>query len=311
MGYAVHVYDRHDRIGGLLVYGIPGFKLEKDVVARNVKRLEDSGVVFHPKTDVGKTVTFDALRKKHDAILIAVGVYKARPLAMPGAGLKGVHPALTYLIAANRVELGDKVPEVASGALSAKGKNVVVIGGGDTAMDCVRTALRQGAKSVKCLYRRDQANMPGSQREVANALEEGAEFVWLSAPEALLGDDHVTAVRTLKIRLGQPDASGRRSPEVIKDSAHNVPADLVIGALGFEPEDIPALFAQPSLKVSRWGTLDVDLATRMTSLDGVFAAGDVMRGASLVVWAIRDGREAAEHIHTYLAAPAAKVSKGS
>ena len=180
-GYDVHVYDRHDRAGGLLTYGIPGFKLEKHVVMRRVQRLEEAGIHFHMAFEVGRDATLAELRQRHDALLIATGVYKARDIEAPGVGNGGVVKALDYLIASNRKGFGDTVPEYESGALNAEGKNIVVIGGGDTAMDCVRTAIRQGAKSVKCLYRRDRANMPGSQREVANAEEEGVEFVWLSA----------------------------------------------------------------------------------------------------------------------------------
>ncbi len=188
------------------------------------------------------------------------------------------------------------------GTLNAKDKNVVVIGGGDTAIDCVRPASRQGAKSVQCLYRRARSNMPGSQREVANAEEEGVEFVWLTNPEAFVGDDKVTGVRAVKMRLGAPDAGGRQSPELIEGSNYTMDADMVILALGFEPEDLPTLFDAPELGVSRWGTVKIDFRSMMTNLDGVFAAGDIARGASLVVWAIRDGRDAADRIDEYLLA---------
>jgi len=299
-GYQVHVYDRYDRVGGLLIYGIPGFKLEKHIVLRRWKLLEEAGVVFHLDVDVGRDVTFDALRRKHDSLLIATGVYKARDIGGPGVGLPGIVPALDYLTASNRQGLGENVPEFLTGALDAAGKNVVVIGGGDTAMDCVRTAVRQGAASVKCLYRRDRANMPGSVREVKNAEEEGVEFVWLSAPEAFLGDSTVTGVRASRMRLGLPDASGRQSVDHIEGSHFTIPADLVIKALGFDPEELPKAFGDPALTVSRWGTLKVDHRTFMTSLPGVFAAGDIVRGASLVVWAIRDGRDAAAAMHSYM-----------
>ena len=306
MGYDVHVYDRHDRAGGLLTYGIPGFKLEKEVVMRRVDRLKAGGIVFHERFDIGRDATVDDLRAKHDALLIATGVYKPRAIKAPGVGSDGVVDALDYLIASNRKGFGDAVPAFDSGALNAEGKNVVVIGGGDTAMDCVRTAVRQGAKSVKCLYRRDRANMPGSQREVANAEEEGVEFVWLSAPEAFGDTDgSVSSVHAAKMRLGAPDASGRRAPEPDPGSEFTVAADLVIKALGFDAEDLPRLFGSPDLGVTRWGTLRVDHKTMMTSLDGVFAAGDIVRGASLVVWAIRDGRDVADHMHAHLKAKAA------
>jgi glutamate synthase (NADPH/NADH) small chain len=299
-GYAVHVYDRYDRVGGLLIYGIPGFKLEKHIVLRRWKLLEQAGVVFHLNTEIGRDLSFEALRRRHDSVLIATGVYKARDIGGPGAGVPGIVPALDYLTASNRQGLGESVADFSSGALDAAGKHIVVIGGGDTAMDCVRTAVRQGAASVKCLYRRDRDNMPGSTREVKNAEEEGVEFVWLSAPEAFLGDNSVTAVRAARMRLGLPDASGRQSVDQIEGSHFNVQADLVIKALGFDPEDLPAAFAEPALKISRWGTLKVDHRTFMTSLPGVFAAGDIVRGASLVVWAIRDGRDAAAAMHTWM-----------
>ncbi|MBM3571994.1 MAG: NAD(P)-dependent oxidoreductase [Alphaproteobacteria bacterium] len=303
-GYQIHVYDRHDRIGGLMIYGIPNFKLEKPVVERRTRLLAQSGVVFHCNVEVGANVTLAKLRQRHDAILIASGVYRARHILAPGAGLKGIHAALDYLIAANRVGLGDHVVAFAGGALDAKGKQVAVIGGGDTAMDCVRTAVRQGAKSVRCLYRRDRANMPGSQREVHHAEEEGVEFVWLSTPEAFLGDDHVRAVRARRIHLGVADAAGRQIPTTIEGSSFTIDADMVIKALGFDPEDLPVLFGAPDLAVTRWGTLKIDQRSMMTNLDGVFAAGDIVRGASLVVWAVRDGRDVADRIRTYLQAKA-------
>ena len=299
-GFQVHVYDRYDRVGGLLIYGIPSFKLEKEIVIRRWKLLEESGVIFHLGADIGGSLSFDALRGQHDAVLIATGVYKSRDIGGPGSGLGGIVPALAYLTAANRTNLGDAVPAFADGTLNADGKKVVVIGGGDTAMDCVRTAIRQGATSVKCLYRRDKANMPGSMREVKNAEEEGVEFVWLAAPEAFHGEGNVSAVQATRMHLGLPDASGRQSVEPIEGGQFTLDADLVIKALGFDPEDLPAAFGQETLKVSRWGTLNVDNKTFMTSLPGVFAAGDIVRGASLVVWAIRDGRDAAAQIAEYI-----------
>jgi glutamate synthase (NADPH) small chain len=303
-GYDVHVYDRHDRAGGLLTYGIPGFKLEKHVVMRRIERLEAGGIVFHLGFDVGREASLDELRARHDSLLIATGVYKTRQIKAPGVGARGVVEALDYLTASNRKGFGDSVPAYDDGSLNADGKHVVVIGGGDTAMDCVRTAIRQGAASVKCLYRRDRANMPGSQREVANAEEEGVEFVWLSAPEAFDGGEHVEGVRAARMRLGAPDASGRRTPELDPGGAFQLKADLVIKALGFEPEDLPKMFGADELGVTRWGTLRTDGKTMMTSVPGVFAAGDIVRGASLVVWAIRDGRDVAQHMHAWMKAHA-------
>ncbi len=310
-GHDVHVYDRYDRAGGLMTYGIPGFKLEKYVVMRRVDRLKEGGIVFHENFEVGRDATLDDLRQKHDAILIATGVYKPRAIKAPGVGAPGVVDALDFLTASNRKSFGDVVPAFDDGRLNAEGKNVVVIGGGDTAMDCVRTAVRQGAQSVKCLYRRDRANMPGSQNEVKNAEEEGVEFVWLSAPEAFDGTEHVSGVRVAQMRLGAPDASGRRAPEADPGNEFRLDADLVIKALGFDAEDLPTLFGSPDLGVTRWGTVRVDHKTMMTSLDGVFAAGDIVRGASLVVWAIRDGRDVSDHMHRYLKAKAVSTRKAA
>ncbi|MFO1075201.1 MAG: NAD(P)-dependent oxidoreductase [Geminicoccaceae bacterium] len=302
-GYQVHVYDRYDRVGGLLIYGIPGFKLEKEVVERRARHLRDSGIHFHLGSDVGADgITFAELRARHDAVFVGTGVYRARDLGAPGSGLAGIVPALAYLTASNRKGLGDRVPALEDGSLDAAGKHVVVIGGGDTAMDCVRTAVRQGAASVKCLYRRDRANMPGSMREVAHAEEEGVEFVWLTAPEAFLGEGRVEAVQAHRMRLGAPDATGRQAPELVPGSSFRLPAGLVVKALGFDPEAIPAMFDEPALKVSRWGTLTIDWTSMMTSLPGVFAGGDIVRGASLVVWGVRDGRDAAQGMHAWLAA---------
>lgn len=300
-GYGVDIYDRYDRPGGMLIYGIPDFKLEKHIVERRSKRLAEGGVGFHMEQDVGAGgVAFAELRERFDAVLIATGTYKARQLKLPGAGMPGTIRAMDYLTAANRICLGDTVPAFDDCTLNAKDKAVVVVGGGDTAMDCVRTAVRQGARSVKCLYRRDRENMPGSAREVVNAEEEGVEFVWLAAPKALHGKDRVTEMKAERMRLGSPDASGRRRPEPLKGSDFKLDADMVIEALGFEAEDLPKAFGEKGLSVGAGGTIDADAATLMTSLDGVFAAGDIVRGPSLVVWAIRDGRLAARRIHRYL-----------
>ena len=294
-GVQVTVYDRYDRAGGLLTYGIPGFKLEKDIVLRRNKQFEEGGVTFKLNCSVGEDISFAEIRAAHDAVIIATGVYKTRDLQGPGSGADGIVRAIDYLTASNRKSFGDAVPEFDNGELNAEGRKVVVIGGGDTAMDCVRTAIRQGADSVKCLYRRDRANMPGSQREVANAEEEGVEFVWLTAPKGFAGDP-VNGVMVQKMRLGQPDATGRQVPEVIEGADYVEEADLVIKALGFEPEDLPALWNEPELEVTRWGTVKANFRTHETPMEGVYAVGDIVRGASLVVWAIRDGREAAEAI---------------
>ncbi|MFN4171774.1 MAG: NAD(P)-dependent oxidoreductase, partial [Pseudorhodobacter sp.] len=308
-GVQVTVYDRYDRAGGLLTYGIPGFKLEKPVVMQRIEQLENGGVQFVLNCSVGQDISFDAIRGQHDAVLIATGVYKARDLSAPGVGAQGIVPALDFLTASNRKSFGDEVPDYDEGRLSAQGKQVVVIGGGDTAMDCVRTAIREGAVSVKCLYRRDRANMPGSQRETQNAEEEGVEFVWLAAPKGFTGGSTVEGVMVQRMRLGPPDATGRQAPEIIEGADYVEPADLVIMALGFEPEDLPALWDQPELKVTRWGTIRADFRTHATNLPGVYAVGDIVRGASLVVWAIRDGREAAEAMMDYIAQGAAVAAE--
>ena len=299
-GYQVTIYDRYDRPGGLLIYGIPNFKLEKFVVERRTKLLKESGIKFVQNFDVGKDKSLYELKEKHDAILISTGVYKAREIDLPGHDLQNIFPAMEFLTASNRKGLGDKVKIFDDGTLNAEGKNVVVIGGGDTAMDCVRTSIRQKAKSVKCLYRRDRENMPGSAREVGNAIEEGVEFIWLTSPKSFIGDKKVNAVEVNKMKLGEPDSSGRRRPEIEVDSEYKIPADLVIKSLGFDPENIPKLFNAEELAISTWGTIKIDLKSMQTNLDGVFAAGDIVRGASLVVWAIRDGRDAAEQIEKYL-----------
>ncbi len=295
LGYGVHVYDRYDRVGGLMIYGIPNFKLDKHIVARREGLLREQGIVFHLNTEIGRDISFDDLRGRHDTVLIATGVYKARKLSADGARLKNIVPAMAFLTASNRLGLGDSVAD----AIDAGGRNVVVIGGGDTAMDCVRTSVRQGAKSVKCLYRRDRANMPGSLREVAHAEEEGVEFIWLGAPQEFTGDAAVAQVHAQRMHLGMADASGRQTPVLLPESRFSLEADLVIEALGFDAEDMHAAFT-PALELQSWGTIKIQFPSCRTNLPGVFAAGDIVRGASLVVWAIRDGRDAARAMHEFL-----------
>ena len=299
-GYKITVYDRYDRAGGLLIYGIPNFKLEKEVVERRIKLLKDGGINFKLNFEVGKDATLDELKKEHDAILIATGVYKPREIDIKGSDLGNIFPAMEFLTTSNKKGLGDKVENFDNGTLNAKDKNVVVIGGGDTAMDCVRTAVRQKAKSVKCLYRRDKENMPGSAREVANAEEEGVEFVWLSSPKEFIGKNKVEKVLVNKMKLGDPDDGGRRKPIIDEGSEYEIETDIVIKSLGFDPEDLPKLFDEKDLQVSKWGTIKIDFDTMETNLKGVFAAGDIVRGASLVVWAIKDGRDVAESIDKLL-----------
>ncbi|GBQ06748.1 NAD(P)-dependent oxidoreductase [Saccharibacter floricola] len=291
-GYEVHVYERQNKPGGLLMYGIPSFKLDKEVVERRWRLLEEQGIMFHLGQAIGSKdgeLSLETLRSRHDAVFLATGVYRSRQVKVPGVGMDGVVDALDYL----------KESHSPSEELNAKGRHVVVIGGGDTAMDCMRTAIRQGAEKVTCAYRRDRDNMPGSRQEVANAEEEGAYFQWLAAPEAFIGEDHVHAVRLKEMRLGAADEQGRRMVE--PSGGHNtLRADMVICALGFEPEDLPGQWHEPELAVTPWGTLKVPTGGYETSLSGVFAGGDIVRGASLVVWAIRDGRDAAAAIHTHL-----------
>ena len=301
-GYQIDIYDRYDRGGGLLVYGIPNFKLDKSIVSRRITLLEDAGVKIHYNTDIGQDISFQKIRDRHHAVLIATGVYKARDIQVPGIGLRNIVPALDFLIASNRKSLGESVPEFENGTLNSSGKRVVVLGAGDTAMDCVRTAVRQQAASVICLYRRDKANMPGSRREVQYAEEEGVQFKFHAQPEAFLGDVVVSSVRAARVHLGVADASGRQIPEIIEGSSFNLDSDLIIKALGFDPEDLPRMFDVPELGITRWGTLKINFRNKMTNLDGVFAAGDIVRGASLVVWAIRDGRDAATSMDNYLKA---------
>ena len=308
-GYEVTIYDRYDRPGGLLIYGIPNFKLEKFVVERRTELLKKSGIKFVQNFEIGKDKTLYELKEKHDAILIATGVYKAREVDIPGKNLRNIFPAMEFLTASNRKGLGDKVELFDNGTLNAEGKNIVVIGGGDTAMDCVRTSIRQKAKSVKCLYRRDRDNMPGSAREVGNAEEEGVEFVWLSSPKEFKGKNKVESLIVDKIKLGEPDESGRRKPEIQENSEFNIKVGIVIKALGFDPENLPKLFDSEDLKLTKWGTLKVNFDTMESNLPGVFAAGDIVRGASLVVWAIKDGRDAAESIRSFLENKEAKSVK--
>ncbi|WP_313102758.1 NAD(P)-dependent oxidoreductase [Brevundimonas sp.] len=298
-GYAVTVYDRHDRAGGLLTYGIPGFKLEKRIVRRRIDRLVEGGVQFVLSTNVGVDVSMDELRSRHDAVLLAMGVYQARTLAVPGRGPNDTVAALDFLIAQNRVDCGDAAD---ASAPHAAGRDVVVVGGGDTAMDCVRTAIRQGANSVVCLYRRDRENMPGSAREVQNAEEEGVRFEWLGAPKALMSKgEAVTAVRAQRMALTEAAPGQRRDIAPVAGSDFDLPADLVIEALGFEPEAF-AEQLDAGLGLTKWNTLQVARGGFATTLPGVFAAGDAVRGASLVVWAVRDGQDAAAEIDRYLRA---------
>jgi glutamate synthase (NADPH/NADH) small chain len=228
-----------------------------------------------------------------------------------GSDLKNIFPAMEFLTASNRKGLGDKVENFDNGMLDAKNKDIIVIGGGDTGMDCVRTAVRQNAKSVKCLYRRDRENMPGSAREVYNAEEEGVEFLWLSNPKKFIGTSKISSVLVEKMKLCKADSSGRKKPEPVSNSEFEIKVDMVIKALGFDPEDLPRLFESPDLFISKWGTIKINLKTMETNIPGVFAAGDIVRGASLVVWAIRDGRDATVSIRKYLEHKRSKNEKAA
>lgn len=292
LGWQVTIYDRYAKAGGLLMYGIPNFKLEKWVVERRTAWLRDGGIQLQQGVNIGVDITLDTLRQKHDAVLIATGVYQPRPLSLNPALDAQMLPALDYLVASQH----DDTPLPLH---NAHGKDVVVIGGGDTAMDCVRTAVRQWAKSVTCVYRRDKENMPGSAREVKNAEEEGVQFKWMSAPKGLRADSYgyINGLEIAQMRNSAKDASGRMGVIEIEGSNSIIPADMVILALGFEPETLPVLFNAPELTTHKDGRIQIDGNSFATSLDGVYAAGDIVRGASLVVWAIRDGRDAAAEIH--------------
>ena len=305
-GYKVDVYEKNDRAGGLMIYGIPNFKLDKKIVERRTEWLTNSGVVFNLNTEVGKNISFQDLEKDYDAILIATGVYKARQLDIDTSTVNNSIPALDFLIESNRTGLGDSPSK--NKYLTAKDKHVVVIGGGDTAMDCVRTAIRQQAKEVTCLYRRNKENMPGSAREVLNAEQEGIKFNWLSVPSKIISDSSTATSMTYKVAtLGEVDESGRRKP-IDTGVEKQIKSDLIIQALGFEPEDLNHNF-KTNIELTSWKTVKVDFKKFQTSNPKIFAAGDIVRGASLVVWAIHDGREVAKSIHNFL--QSSKIKKAS
>ncbi len=305
-GYQVEVFEKNDRAGGLMIYGIPNFKLDKKIVERRTEWLTESGVTFNLNMEVGKNISFQDLEKDYDAILIATGVYKARQLDIDTSSVNNSIPALDFLIESNRTGLGDSPSK--NKYLTAKDKHVVVIGGGDTAMDCVRTAIRQQAKEVTCLYRRNKENMPGSAREVLNAEQEGIKFNWLSVPSKIITDSSTATNMTYKVAtLGEVDESGRRKP-IDTGVEKQIKSDLIIQALGFEPEDLNNNF-KTNIELTSWKTVKVDFKKFQTSNPKIFAAGDIVRGASLVVWAIHDGREVAKSIHNFL--QNSKIKKAS
>lgn len=297
LGYAVTVYESQAQAGGLLINGIPSFKLDKSIVQRRIEFLEKRGVKFRLGVTVCIDIQLSELREKHDAVFLAIGAYQAKPLRIPGGDLDGVVQSLPFLIKKN-VCGHNEIEDV-----EVTGKRVVVLGGGDTAMDCLRTALRSGATSATCVYRRDEENMPGSKKEYINSVEEGAEFQYLTNPVELLADDsgHVTGLRCVRMELGAPGNDGRRSPVAVEGSEFDIPADIVLVAFGFDPIPFPPGCELAEITRNKWGGMIVD-ENKMTSVPGVYAGGDIVRGASLVVHAIRDARRAAQAIHQNLAA---------
>jgi glutamate synthase (NADPH/NADH) small chain len=294
------VFDRHEEIGGLLTFGIPPFKLEKEVVQTRRKLMEEMGVEFRLKTEIGRDIAFQALLDEYDAVFLGMGTYTYMKGGFPGENLPGVHEALPYLISNIRRVMGlETNPKE---FIDMKGKRVVVLGGGDTAMDCNRTAIRQRAKSVTCIYRRDEENMPGSRREVHNAKEEKVRFLWNRQPIEIVGETQVEGVRVVATQLGKPDARGRRSPEPIPGSEEIVPADRVIIAFGFRPSPA-AWFKDFDIATDSGGRVIAPASARFkfqTSNPKVFAGGDMVRGSDLVVTAVFEGRQAAEGILDYL-----------
>lgn len=305
-GYAVTVFEAQSWPGGLLMGGIPAFKLEKSIVMRRVHVLEQRGVEFRCGVTAGRDVSLNELLEKFDAVFVGMGAQKPRPLDVPGAELEGIVQGLPFLIQKN-VAAPSSLPPV-----EVAGRRVVVLGGGDSAMDCLRTAIRAGASEAVCLYRRDLANMPGSRKEYVNALEEGAKFQFLTAPVAIDGEGgRVKQIRCVRMELGEPDAQGRRKPRTVPGSEFALPAEVVLIAYGFDPVPFPPGSDFARLAVNDWGAFVVD-DNQMTSVPGVFSGGDAVRGPSLVVHAVRDGRKAAAGIHAYLSArPLAAAAAGA
>ena len=291
-GVGVDMYEKADKAGGLLTYGIPGFKLDKKVVDRRVKGLLEAGLNLTLNCEVGKDISFEDIANKSDAIFIGIGATKAKVAGLENENAKGVHAAMNYLTAIQLKNFGEKYDK----AMDFKDKNVVVIGGGDTAMDCVRTAKREGAKSVTCLYRRDAHNMPGSQKEYKNACEEGVDFTFYASPKQVLVNekDEVVGIEMVKTALGAKDESGRARMEEQKGSEFKVDADIVVMSLGFDPVN-PSYLASNGIETNSWGGITLNDSFE-TSTSGVFAGGDCFRGADLVVRAAYDGREAARAI---------------
>ena len=294
------VFDRYPEIGGLLTFGIPEFKLEKSVMQRRRQVFEEMGIEFRLNTEVGRDISVEQLLAEFDAVFMGMGTYTYMKGGFAGEDLAGVYDALPYLISSVNHNMGwEKEP---ADFVSVQGKQVIVLGGGDTAMDCNRTAIRQGALSVTCAYRRDEENMPGSRREVTNAREEGVNFLFNRQPIAIVGSDKVEGVKFVTTRLGEPDAKGRRHPEVIPGSEEVLPADVVLIAFGFRPNP-PEWFDSASVKTSDWGGVIAPEQQRykfQTSNPKVFAGGDMVRGSDLVVTAIWEGRQAGEGVLDFL-----------
>ncbi len=294
------VFDKYPEIGGLLTFGIPEFKLEKSVMSRRRKVFEEMGVEFRLNTEVGKDISMEELLRDYDAVFMGMGTYTYMKGGFPGEDLPGVYDALPFLVSNVNRNLGfEKDP---SEFISVKGKKVVVLGGGDTAMDCNRTSIRQGATSVTCAYRRDEENMPGSKREVSNAKEEGVQFLFNRQPVAVVGDGKIEGVKVVTTQLGEPDEKGRRRPEVIPGSEEILPADVVLIAFGFRPSPQP-WFESNGVKTNDWGGViapEQQAYKFQTTNPKVFAGGDMVRGSDLVVTAIWEGREAAQGILDYL-----------
>ncbi|MBY6209958.1 FAD-dependent oxidoreductase [Microbulbifer agarilyticus] len=294
------VFDKHPEIGGLLTFGIPEFKLEKSVMQQRRAIFTEMGVEFCLETEIGKDITFDQLMSDYDAVFLGMGTYNYMKGGFPGEDLPGVYDALPFLISNVNRNMGWE--KSAEDFISVEGQRVVVLGGGDTAMDCNRTSIRQGAQRVSCAYRRDEENMPGSRREVANAKEEGVNFLFNRQPVGIVGDGKVEGVKVVTTQLGEPDENGRRRPEVVPGSEEVIPADIVLVAFGFRPS--PAeWFGDHNIEVADWGGVVAPEKQEykfQTSNEKVFAGGDMVRGSDLVVTAIWEGRQAAEGILDFL-----------
>lgn len=294
------VFDRYPEIGGLLTFGIPEFKLEKSVVQRRRRVLEEMGVEFRLNTTIGSDISMDELLADYDAVFMGMGTYKYMKGGFPGEELDGVYDALPFLISNVNRNMGWE--QDATDYISVNGKRVVVLGGGDTAMDCNRTSIRQGASSVVCAYRRDEENMPGSRREVQNAREEGVQFLFNRQPVAIVGSGKVEGIKVVTTKLGEPDENGRRRPEEIPGSEEVIPADVVLVAFGFQPNP-PEWLSEQRVELESWGGVkapEQQLFKFQTSNPKIFAGGDMVRGSDLVVTAVWEGRQAAEGILDYL-----------